>query len=107
MPLHVGDQCCYVAGLSVAKIESIDGNCLVVSGADLVDGTPVLDIKPYLPFCDSWPAASCPAWVSPHEIMCMFAYQMCIIKQAGCAPAQALVCEFLVLPHRLLVRSES
>lgn len=34
-----------------------DGQVLVVSGADLLDGTPIYDIKPYLSFTDSHPAA--------------------------------------------------
>ncbi|MBQ6249177.1 MAG: SAM-dependent methyltransferase, partial [Oscillospiraceae bacterium] len=29
-----------------------------IAGADLVDGTPILDIKPYLPYCDSHPEAT-------------------------------------------------
>ncbi len=43
-------------GLSVVKLEGIDhsdGVCLSISGADLLDGTPVLDIKPYVPYVDS------------------------------------------------------
>ena len=43
-------------GLSCVKLERVEkreeGTVLVVSGADLLDGTPVLDIKPYLPFAD-------------------------------------------------------
>lgn len=42
-------------GLSVVKLESIsvNGNVeLTVSGLDLLDGTPVLDIKPYIPYVD-------------------------------------------------------
>ncbi|MBR2040573.1 MAG: tRNA (N6-threonylcarbamoyladenosine(37)-N6)-methyltransferase TrmO [Clostridia bacterium] len=43
-------------GLSCVKLEEVkqtaDGAVLVVSGADLMDGTPILDIKPYLPFAD-------------------------------------------------------
>jgi tRNA-Thr(GGU) m(6)t(6)A37 methyltransferase TsaA len=35
-----------------------DGICLTVSGADLMDGTAILDIKPYLPFADSVPDAA-------------------------------------------------
>ena len=31
---------------------------MIVSGADLMDGTPILDIKPYLPFADCRPEAS-------------------------------------------------
>ena len=35
------------------------GPVLVVAGADLLDGTPIYDIKPYLPFTDSHPNAKC------------------------------------------------
>ena len=34
-----------------------DGPVIHVRGADLVDGTPILDIKPYLPYCDARPDA--------------------------------------------------
>ena len=48
-------------GLSVVKLEEIKnsekGKILVVSGADLVNGTPIFDIKPYLPYVDSIPTA--------------------------------------------------
>ena len=49
-------------GLSVVKLEGIDadhpqGPALAVSGLDLVNGTPVFDIKPYLPYADSLPEA--------------------------------------------------
>ncbi len=49
-------------GLSCVKLEEIKqtekGTCLVVSGADLMDGTPIFDIKPYLPFADCVPEAT-------------------------------------------------
>ena len=46
-------------GLSVVKIEEIDFKTpsVTVSGADLMDGTPIYDIKPYLPHIDSVPEA--------------------------------------------------
>lgn len=46
-------------GLSSVKIESIDAarGVIRVSGADLADGTPVYDIKPYVPYADSHPDA--------------------------------------------------
>ena len=48
-------------GLSCVKLCGVEqtenGTVLCVSGADLVDGTPILDIKPYLPYCDSHPDA--------------------------------------------------
>lgn len=50
-------------GLTVAKVEEIQNNKVLLSGVDLVDGTPVLDIKPYLPYSDSIQGASVPKWV--------------------------------------------
>ncbi|KAB5514434.1 hypothetical protein DKX38_028340 [Salix brachista] len=50
-------------GLTVAKVEAVRGNMVLLSGVDLVDGTPVLDIKPYLPYCDSIQGAAVPEWV--------------------------------------------
>ena len=49
-------------GLSSVRLVAVehseqDGDYLVVSGADLLDGTPIYDIKPYLPFTDSHPDA--------------------------------------------------
>ena len=36
-------------GLTVVKLESIENNLLNISGLDMIDNTPVLDIKPYIP----------------------------------------------------------
>ena len=48
-------------GLSSVKLCGVEhteqGNVLVVEGADLLDGTPIYDIKPYLPFTDCHPDA--------------------------------------------------
>ena len=44
-------------GLSAVKLEKIDGGSLYLSGIDLLDGTPILDIKPYLPSADRLPQA--------------------------------------------------
>jgi len=57
-------------GLSIAKVESVTGRIVVISGADIVDGSPVVDIKPYVPFCESIPDAVAPIWVqveAPNE----------------------------------------
>jgi tRNA-Thr(GGU) m(6)t(6)A37 methyltransferase TsaA len=35
-------------GISVVKLEKIDGNILYVENIDIIDGTPLLDIKPYV-----------------------------------------------------------
>ena len=44
-------------GLSLVKFESIGVGSLEVSGLDLVDGTPILDVKPYLPYVEAVPDA--------------------------------------------------
>jgi len=46
-------------GLSCVELEGIDGMDLIVRGADLMDGTPVYDIKPYVAYADSFPEAHC------------------------------------------------
>ena len=49
-------------GLSCVKLERIEytgeGPVLIVRGADLMDATPILDVKPYLPYADSRPDAT-------------------------------------------------
>ena len=50
-------------GLSCVKLEKTEydknlGTVLYVSGCDLMNGTPIYDIKPYLPYCDSKPDAT-------------------------------------------------
>lgn len=49
-------------GLSCVKLEGIkhdetQGDILIVSGVDLLDNTPIYDIKPYIPYCDCKPQA--------------------------------------------------
>ena len=49
-------------GLSCVRLEGLRqdmslGTVLVVSGADLLDGTPIYDVKPYLPYADAHPEA--------------------------------------------------
>lgn len=51
-------------GLSCVKLDALKhekeyGPVLRVSGIDMVDGTPIYDIKPYLPYADSQPDAAC------------------------------------------------
>ena len=46
-------------GLSCVELLRIDDRELVVKGADLMDGTPIYDIKPYVAYADSFPDALC------------------------------------------------
>ena len=43
----------------------VEAGRLHVRGVDLLDGTPILDIKPYLPSIDAWPDAG-HGWLEPY-----------------------------------------
>ena len=49
-------------GLSAVRLIEIKGNIIEIEALDLLDGTPVLDIKPYIPYADAFPDASA-GWV--------------------------------------------
>ena len=44
-------------GMSVVRLESVDGLILSIRDADMLDGTPVLDLKPYVAYTDAHPDA--------------------------------------------------
>lgn len=44
-------------GLSAVRLERVEGLVLFIRGSDMLDGTPVLDIKPYVPYTDAHPQA--------------------------------------------------
>eukprot|EP01027_Heterolobosea_sp_BB2_P025573 GEZU01039249.1.p1 GENE.GEZU01039249.1~~GEZU01039249.1.p1 ORF type:complete len:377 (+),score=62.85 GEZU01039249.1:34-1131(+) len=50
-------------GLSVAKVLRIERNTIFFSGIDILHGTPILDIKPYIPEYDALPDARMPDWM--------------------------------------------
>jgi tRNA-Thr(GGU) m(6)t(6)A37 methyltransferase TsaA len=61
-------------GLSVVRLDEIDlnhpdGPILRLRGVDLVDGTPILDIKPYIPYADALPDASAGFAPSPPSLL--------------------------------------
>jgi tRNA-Thr(GGU) m(6)t(6)A37 methyltransferase TsaA len=49
-------------GLSCVKLDKVDGLKIHISESDILDGSPILDIKPYLPYSDSFPSAKT-GWV--------------------------------------------
>ena len=53
-------------GLSCVRLLKIEGLTLYVDEADLLNGTPVLDIKPYIPMADAFPEAKA-GWVEEQE----------------------------------------
>jgi tRNA-Thr(GGU) m(6)t(6)A37 methyltransferase TsaA len=48
--------------LSALELVAVEGHEVVVRGLDLLDGTPILDIKPYVPYADAFPDAAA-GWV--------------------------------------------
>lgn len=54
-------------GISYVALTRVDGGILSVKGLDLLDGTPILDIKPYIPAFDSIPDARS-GWVTADHI---------------------------------------
>jgi tRNA-Thr(GGU) m(6)t(6)A37 methyltransferase TsaA len=49
-------------GLSCVELVGVEGRRLTLRGVDLLDGTPVLDIKPYVPYADAFPEAGA-GWI--------------------------------------------
>lgn len=54
-------------GLTCVRLLEVKGLTLSIEGTDLLDGTPVLDIKPYLPYADAFPEAAA-GWLANVEL---------------------------------------
>lgn len=54
-------------GLSAVKLDKIEGRVLHLLGVDLLDGTPILDIKPYVPYADAFPDSSA-GWIDALDL---------------------------------------
>jgi len=52
-------------GISIVRLDRIEGNRLFIREMDIVDGAPLLDIKPYVPGFDHRPGAAS-GWVAPN-----------------------------------------
>ena len=48
--------------VTVCRLRGVEGSTIRVEGLDLVDGTPVLDVKPYIAVYDAVPDAKLPRW---------------------------------------------
>lgn len=96
-------------GLSALELLAIDdsdgGIRLRVRGADMVDGTPVIDIKPYVPYCDSIAQAHC-AWApaAPDCISVRFdagvAARLAQLERQHGLPLRAVVSEMIAQDPR-------
>ena len=46
-------------GMSCVRLLNVEGNILRIAGVDILDGTPLLDLKPYVPAYDNYPVERC------------------------------------------------
>jgi tRNA-Thr(GGU) m(6)t(6)A37 methyltransferase TsaA len=53
-------------GMSCVELDKIEGNKIFIRNFDLLDRTPIIDIKPYIPAADAFPA-SCTGWLDEAE----------------------------------------
>lgn len=86
-------------GLTLARLEKIEGDTLYLAGIDLIDGTPIIDVKPYIPQYDSVPSAKA-GWterVAPHEMEVRFTAEAKRDMAGGARPGafEALVRDVL------------
>lgn len=84
-------------GLSLCKIVRVGETHLVLGGADIVDGTPVLDVKPYVPFCECLCDASAPTWVVVRSCYSTLA----TASKQGLATSPAMSCRENIYQHHL------
>lgn len=83
-------------GLSSVRLDRVEadprlGPVLHVSGADLTDGTPIFDIKPYLPYTDSHPDARSGFALRPAERLLEVACAPCLLARVAEPLRQSLL----------------
>ena len=77
-------------GLTPVRLLAVKGRRLELGPCDLIDGTPVFDIKPYVPAYDSFPDASA-GWIDEVDAQCQTAAQFQVqFSEAALAQAEWL-----------------
>ena len=69
-------------GMSCVRLEKIEGLKIFISESDILDGSPIIDIKPYLPYSDSFPDAAT-GWVK-HGIENIFDVEIKSLADTQC-----------------------
>lgn len=83
-------------GLSVVNNLGVKGNVLVVSGIDMLDGTPILDIKPYIAYADAIVRATCSyAQTAPNATIDVIIADNVLSKLSGLDLTPTLVTQVL------------
>ncbi len=96
-------------GLSLVKIESVEVGGVWVSGVDLIEGTPILDIKPYLPAVEAVPTAA-RGWsdeVAPVEVVIEWSTEsLTALEQAPLKSFASSLAPLKGMPSHLLTVDE-
>lgn len=69
-------------GMSCVRLEKIEGLKIFISESDILDGSPIIDVKPYLPYSDSFPDAAT-GWVK-HGVENIFDVQIETLAENQC-----------------------
>ncbi|MGZ3745157.1 MAG: tRNA (N6-threonylcarbamoyladenosine(37)-N6)-methyltransferase TrmO [Pseudobdellovibrionaceae bacterium] len=82
-------------GMSCVKLLKVSGLRLHVEGADLLDNTPILDIKPYLPYADSFPQSKTGWLENPKSYALVFTdaahMQLNFLRERGLSQLQDFI----------------
>jgi tRNA-Thr(GGU) m(6)t(6)A37 methyltransferase TsaA len=93
-------------GLSAVELLSVEGTTLKLGGGDFLDGTPVLDIKPYIPYSDSIPdaqsafAASAPERVNRVEFTTRAQQAVETLENEARPALRQIICDMLAYNPR-------
>jgi len=93
-------------GLSVVRLERVEGLTLHVRGVDMLDGSPVLDLKPYVAVADALPDAGAgwlasPDPIAPFAVACspLAEEQLAWLRQRHALDLRGPITETLALGH--------
>lgn len=78
-------------GLTCAELVGVEGNRIFVKSHDLLDGTPILDLKPYLPYADAFPEARA-GWTEVSELLYNIEYSDLASRQLAWLEAHGVSC---------------
>ena len=93
-------------GLSVVELLSVEGTTLKLGGGDFLDGTPVLDIKPYIPYADRVPeaqgafAANAPEPVNRVEFTARALQAVQTLENEALPALRQIICDMLAYNPR-------
>ncbi len=87
-------------GLTCAELVGVDGRFVQVRSHDLLDGTPILDLKPYLPYADAFPESRA-GWTERAECLYTIEYSDLATRQLAWLVEHGVTCLEQFIQSRL------